>query len=133
MKRSLILVALSFLFAQSFSQSLPVNEKTGKITYMDVVNSGSLKPQQLYDIVKEFVASKGFENTIDEAGSKLKYDAKFKLSYPGVKSSLEDGFVKFTFTADLKDGKYRYILTDFVHVGQAKYGSGGKLESKSAE
>jgi hypothetical protein len=45
-------------------------------------------------------------------------------------STIEKGQVTFTASIFVKDGKYRYIFTDFVHVGDVKTkASGGKLEN----
>jgi hypothetical protein len=123
---ALICGVLHFLPAQN----LPVDQGTGKITYLEVVDAAGVKPADLNKVVKDWATKQGFTNK-EDAADKLVYDAFTNLDYPSVSGSgTEKGKVKFTLSVFLKDGKYRYILTDFVHEGDVKTkANGGKLEN----
>ncbi|MCP4521788.1 MAG: DUF4468 domain-containing protein [Cytophagales bacterium] len=122
-----VLLSVSQVFAQ-----LPVNAKTKKVTFLEVVDATGMSAQQLYDTAKEWAKGKGFTVSEDVAGSKLVFTAKHSLTYKGKKKE-EAGDVAFTFSIFLKKDKYRIIVTDFVHAGTGKSPSGGKLELKVPE
>lgn len=114
----------------SNAQTLPVNQGTGKITYLEVVDASGVSPEDLAKVVKDWASKQEFTIT-EEASDKLIYDAFSVVDYPGVSgSTTEKGKVKFSLSVFFKDGKYRYILTDFVHEGDVKTkANGGKLEN----
>ena len=123
-----ILIVGTFVSAQE----LPVNEETGKVTFMSVEEMGNVKAKEAYDVIKEWANGKTLRITEDEAGSKIYFEGKHNVSYPAVKGGISnDGIVIFTLQFFFKDGKYRYITTDFVHSG--KYGNGGKLENEKPQ
>lgn len=128
-----LLLSLLVLFGMSstlFAQNLPVDAGTGKITYLEVVDATGVSPENLTKVVKEWATKQGF--TIkEEASDKLVYNAFTNVEYPNVNGSAnEKSPVTFTLSVFIKDGKYRYIATDFFHVGDAKSKvSGGKLEN----
>ncbi len=122
------------LTATAFAQNLPVDAGTGKITYLEVVDATGVKPADLTKVVKDWATKQGF--TIkEEAGDKLVYNASTTVDYPSVNgSTTEKSAVTFTLSVFIKDGKYRYIATDFFHVGDLKTkASGGKLENVTPE
>lgn len=115
------------------AQELPVNEETGKVTWINVAEAGNVKAKESYDVIKKW--AEGNKNLIiseDEAGSKLFFKGRHAVSYPAVTGGISnDGTVEFVLQFFFKEGKYRYIVTDFVHSG--KYGNGGKLENVKPE
>ena len=124
-----ILIAIG-LTAATFAQNLPVDAGTGKITYLEVVDATGVKPADLLKVVKEWATKQGF--TIkEETAEKLVYNASTNVDYPNINgSATEKSAVTFTLSIFIKDGKYRYIATDFVHVGDLKTkAAGGKLEN----
>ena len=131
MKKILLFCWLLSLVAFSYSQNLPVNDKTGKITYLEVVDASGMSTKNLYQAAKDWGASKGYKiQKEDEAAGEIVFEASLPVDYAGVKGKMESGNVNHSFSVFCKDGKYRYIVTDFVHEGADKdFPSGGKLES----
>ncbi|MDB5272634.1 MAG: hypothetical protein JWO58_1001 [Chitinophagaceae bacterium] len=109
---------------------LPVDQGTGKITYLEVVDAAGVKAADLNKVVKEWATKQGFALK-EEAGDKLVYAASTAVEYPAVSGTgTEKGKVNFSLSVFCKEGKYRYILTDFVHEGDVKTkATGGKLEN----
>lgn len=134
MRKLGVLVCSVLIMSLSFAQNLPKNEKTGKVTYMEVVSADGADLAALHKLVKEWGEGKGWTVTENVDGSKVKFDAYVNFAFPAADASkTEDGTVKFTFTVMFKDGRYRYIATDFVHTGKLKGHNGGKLEGTSPE
>ena len=130
---------MAFLaLCMSVFAQLPVNEKTKKVTFIDVQNAEGLSNEKLQAIVKEW-ATKSKEQPLqlefvsEVPGENVVYNAKQTFSYKGVKKE-ETGEVLYSFSVFFKDGKYRIIVTDMVHQGKDnKAASGGKLEAISPE
>lgn len=128
MKHYSLLVIAFLSFTVLSAQNFPVDEGTGKITYMETVSSGSLTAAEIYNTTKEWAKTKELSTTEDEANKKLVYSGSFKVSYrPSKGTTNEEGTVSYTLHIGAKDGKYRYILVDLVHKGSS--GDGGKLEN----
>lgn len=122
---TLVIGAINFAHAQ-----LPIDQGTNKVTYLEVVDAAGMKAADLNKVVKEWATKQGF--TLKEDGAeKLVYDASTAVEYPAVSGSgYMKGKVKFSLSVFCKEGKYRYILTDFVHEGDVKTkDNGGKLEN----
>jgi hypothetical protein len=131
MKKILLTVCtLVGLVASSFAQNLPIDPGTGKVTYLEVVDATGVSNADMLKVAKEWGLKQGY--TIkEETADKIIFNGSSNVEYPGVNgSSIEKGQVTFTASVFVKDGKYRYIFTDFVHVGDVKTkASGGKLEN----
>lgn len=129
-KIGLMLIMLYSFLVVSAQNELPIDENTGKVTFMEVVEAEGLTAKQVFDITKDWAMKKGFAVIEETDGAKLKFNAFVKVYYPAPKSGpTEEGNVKFTFFVGCKDGKFRYILTDYVHTGKKRGTDGGKLES----
>ncbi len=134
MRKLGVFVCSVLLMSLSFAQNLPKNEKTGKVTYMEVVSADGADLAALHKLVKEWGEEKGWTITENVDGSKVKFDAFTKFAYPSADGGkMEEGTVQFTLAVMFKDGRYRYIATDFVHVSDVKGHNGGKLEGISPE
>jgi hypothetical protein len=130
MKKIILSLFPLFYAALVLSQNLPVDSKTGKITYLEVVDATGMSAKDLFKAVKDWGVSKGYKiKKEDEAAGEIVFDAKLPVEYTGVKGKPETGNVTHSFSVFCKDGKYRFIVTDFVHVGDKDFPSGGKLES----
>ena len=72
---SKILLTLSLLVTiySSKAQDLPVNAKSGKITFMKTVDATGLTAQELYDIAKEWGGKQNFTIEEDKVGAKITY------------------------------------------------------------
>lgn len=131
MKKLFLIAFISIgVFTITNAQTLPINQGTGKITFLEVVDANGVAPADLAKVVKTWATKQNFTIT-EDAADKLVYNAFSDLDYPGVSgSTIEKGKVKFSLSIFFKDGKYRYILTDFVHEGDVKTkANGGKLEN----
>lgn len=112
------------------AQTLPVDSKTGKITYLEVVDASGLSAADLYKVAKEWGTGKGFSiKKEDEATGEIVFEGSFKSDFANPKGKPELANVNFSFFVFLKEGKYRYIATDFIHVATNANAGGGKLES----
>lgn len=132
MKKILSTFVFIAIVGLAYSQPLPINEKTNKVTFIEVVDSPGMTASDLDKVVKDFMKEKPYVLKEEQAGSKLVYNAYHKVSHPGKNGGFEDGKVNFSFSVFFKDNKYRIILTDFVHEGEGKVPDGGELEEKSA-
>jgi len=132
-----LIATFTFLLTSTvlcLAQSLPIDTKTGKITYIKVVDAEGMTAKDLFKYSKEWGVAQGFKvKSEDAANGEVVFEGASKISYPGVKGKTETGNVTFTFFIFSKEGKYRYIGTDLVHVGLDKAPSGGKLEAVSPE
>ncbi|MGB1269230.1 MAG: DUF4468 domain-containing protein [Flavobacteriaceae bacterium] len=115
-------IAFTLLFLTSIltskAQNLPVDAKSGKITFMKTVDANGLTSQQLYDIAKEWGGDKNYTIEEDKPGEKITFKATSEIEYPITKSAeKQKGTVHFKFQLGAKEGKYRYIFTNFEHKG----------------
>ena len=117
----------------AWSQILPVDENTNKVTFIEKVAAPGMDVASLEKVVKEYMKEKPYTLTTDETGDKVIYQAYIKVSHPKKDSGFEDGKVHFSYSIFFKDGKYRIIMTDFTHEGEGKVPDGGALEATSAE
>lgn len=127
-----LIVTFSIILAAMVcqAQNLPIDNKTGKITYIKVVDATDMSAKDLYKYTKEWGVNQGFKiKKEDEANGEIVFEGASKVSYPGIKGKTETANINFTFYIFSKEGKYRYIATDLVHEGLDKAPSGGKLEN----
>jgi hypothetical protein len=131
MKKLGVLLVIMFSFlAVSAQNELPIDEKTGKVTFTEVVDASGLTGKQIFDLTKAWGLKQGFTVIEETDGSKIKFNASVKVYYPAPKSGpIEEGVVAFSFFVGCKDGKFRYILTDYSHTGKKRSTNGGKIES----
>ena len=112
------------------AQDMPVDSKTGKITYLEVIETPGLTAKDLYKIAKDWAQSKGLKPTKEsEAEGELVYDGTLPMDYERTKGKIEKSKVTFKFSIFTKEGKYRYIVTDLVQIGLNPSVTGGKMES----
>lgn len=125
-----LLLACSFFL--SHAQDLPVNAKSGKITFMKTVDASGLTAQQLYDIAKEWGATQNFTVKEDVPGSKITFNGSSAIEYPATKSAEKlKGTINFTFQFGAKEGRYRYVFTKFSHKGAPE--DAGDLEDNEPD
>ena len=137
MKRSLkLLSAFLLLVNVSFGQDLPVDQNTGKITYLEVVDAAGLTAKDIYAVAKKWGADKKFTIKEDKENETLVYTGTTPVEYPNVSgNAIDKGKVTFSFSIFAKEGKYRFIATDLVHTAEGKVAGsdGGKLENVSPD
>lgn len=134
-KLSLLLSFFLFIALAKAQNELPIDQNTGKATFIRVVDAQSLSAKKLYQLTKEWAESKGYVAEEDVTADKLVYKASTKVYYPSPNGggTTDEGVVHFSFSGFFKDGKYRLIVTDFVHEGEGKLPDGGKLELQTPE
>lgn len=136
MKKLSLLCAFFLLVTLVNAQNeLPINEQTGKATFLEVVDAEGLSAKKLYELTKKWAESKGYVVQEDVPGDQVVYKASTKVYYPSPNGggTTDEGLVHFSFSGFFKDGKYRLIVTDFTHEGEGKLPDGGKLENQTPE
>lgn len=135
MKNAFILSFALLISFQLKSQviNMPRNNETGKIEYSEIVLVDTATSQMdLFIKAKEWIALnfRSATNVIQmedkDAGILIgKGNFEIKLTM-----YLTYSRVDFTFKIQVKNGKYRYWISDFVHVSNKQGYSGGALENE---
>lgn len=126
----------SYIYGQDFV--LPKNENTGKVTFESVVIVDSLSSEQLYLksrfwLSNVFVKSKNVIDLEDPINKTIIAKGNTPVIIKGNFGDEPGGYVSFKLSLFFRDGRYRYILTDFEHVYDGEksgFGSGGALENE---
>ncbi len=121
-KLTLLLTVFSFgLLFTSYGQTskLPIDEETGKITYKEVVQVEGTK-EDLFNRSISWINS-FYKNPLDVtrernlANGVVKGLHRIKIKNTDEEGNITDaGMVQYEFSLQFKDGRYRYILTDFI-------------------
>ncbi|RZK16923.1 MAG: DUF4468 domain-containing protein [Hymenobacter sp.] len=122
---------------------LPLDPQTQLITYQGVVEVPGVSQADLYARAAAWVAStyppadNVLEQQNPQAGQLLvkgRRPAVTHAPYEGVLRSSYAGVVRHTLTIYVKDGRYKYVLTDLTHdaLSTPALHSGGPLEQEKA-
>jgi hypothetical protein len=136
MKSYLCMVLLTAFsaFRLSAQPALPIDEETKKITYSAVVNVGSTKKTELGKRAQAWASNRKYLVPKTQSPGEYKCKGTFTVQYPSIAPGKTDkGTVTFFATIYLKDGKYKYVMTDFTHQDVLGRGDGGKLENPTPE
>ncbi len=136
MKNILLLsLLLGLSTVRAFAQpSLPVDAETKKITYTEVVTVGSVKKAELLKRAQTWATTGSFAPANHQTAGEYRCKGKFNVQYPSIAPGKTDkGTVAFIATIYGKDGKYKYVFTDFTHQDIFGRGDGGKLENATPE
>lgn len=133
MKKLSFIISLLMIFSISgFCQidaeetAIPVSEKTGLITYQEVVQEEGTQ-RELFNRAQEWLP-KFFANPVyvtrkrDAASGVIKGNHQIEITYiddEGYKK--RGGLVMYAFTIECKDNRYRYTITDFQLKQTSKY------------
>lgn len=126
--KQLFLVLLITSTIIGYSQSLPVDPQTQKVSYKEIVEIPGESENELFNKAKKWMATKDSETnpyTItyenQEAGN---FSGKGSFTLPGGDKKY---VVAFLINVATKDGKYKYEFTDFTLLYTTKGGvtSGG--------
>jgi hypothetical protein len=118
----LVLLSVSAAFGQKETPQLPIDSSTSKITYSEVVYLDSLaNKQELFSRAREWFAKayKSSTNVIqmeDKESGKIIGKALMQVYY----KEFPYGYINYTISIYLKDGRYKYEFTDFHHTGQGR-------------
>lgn len=117
-----LLVIVTIAFAQKPAQlpvpDLPIDERTGLVTYQDVVKQEGT-PQVLYDRAmtwvkkyykntSEVIKSADAEKCVIEMRSSVRIFSKQKDG-----TMMQKNIVYYNFKLECRDGRYRYTITNF--------------------
>ena len=127
---ALILFSVSNAFGQQekfnnkVTPKLPIDNLTNKITYSEVVYVDSLaNKEELFSRAREWFAKayKSSTNVIqmeDKESGKIVGKALMKVYHKALGSNYPSGYINYTISIYLKDGRYKYEVTTFHHTGQ---------------
>lgn len=128
----LTLLSVSTAFGQTETLNLPIDSLTNKITYSEIVYVDSLaNKQELFSRVREWFAKayKSSTNVIqmeDKENGKIVGKALLKIYFTALGMQQDGGYINYTIAIYIKDGKYKYEITDFYHTGIYVNSSVGK-------
>ncbi|NML64380.1 DUF4468 domain-containing protein [Hymenobacter sp. RP-2-7] len=119
----------------------PLSATTHRITYEGVVQVPGASQADLFDRARRWVSQtynqQNAEVEREDAASGLLQLRGTRLAqvyqdYQGVPRATYAGVVRHSLSIYVKDGRYKYVLTDFVHdaKGVPNLRSGGALEQK---
>lgn len=119
-----ILLTTVFLFSAllfSYSQDLPADPESGKITYEEVVQADGLSKSDLYSNALEWFALKyNSANDViqlkDESSGKIIGKGIFKIVY-----YTRDPSIHHTISIYTKDGRYKYVISDLSYKDNQGY------------
>src|SRR5436190_17424620 len=132
MKKYIILIICSLFYNLTFSQVLPVDSTTKKITFSEAISVAGATKDQLYMRAKNLNMMRENVKVDNKADGTYSYKGQVKVSYPAPQVGMaHTGFVSYVVVIFVKDGKYKYTITDFIHTSDK--GNGGKLEGKLPE
>jgi hypothetical protein len=116
-------------FGQKETPILPIDSSTSKITYSEVVYIDSLTNKlELFSRAREWFA-KAYKSSTDviqmedKESGKIVGKALMQVYHRALGSNYPSGYINYTISIYMKDGRYKYEITDFHHTGQ--YVSGG--------
>ncbi len=132
MKKLFIFLAICICTISLKSQNWPIDEKTGKILYTDVINTDSIKKEEVYSIIKEWIAktfvdSREVIELDDKESGKILGTGLFKVHLP---SGAFAGYVRYDIYFIIKDNRFKYEISNFIHDTYGTLqgiGSGGDL------
>ncbi|MEZ5197592.1 MAG: DUF4468 domain-containing protein [Bacteroidales bacterium] len=106
-------------FAQTPSSKFPIDEETGLISYKEVVEEEGTKQEffnRAIGWVNEFYTNPvDVTKTRDPQTGLIKGIHRFKIKNTDEEGNETDaGVIQYNFTLELKEGRYRYTLTEFV-------------------
>lgn len=133
MKKILIVLVAALVSLLANAQDFPKDINTGKITYTDVVRIDSTtKKETFYSLAKQLCSTKENIKTDNPNEFTFVFKASVPVKYPSPIAGMNhSGSVEYIVTVMCKDGRYKYTITDFMHVSQTA--NGGHLEAAAAE
>lgn len=123
--------------AQSDKPNMPIDSLTNRITYTEVVYVDStINKLELYSRAREWFAKtyKSSTNVLqmdDKESGKLVGKALMHVYHRALGSDYKSGYVNYTISVYLKDGRYKYEITDFFHTGEY-VGDGNRIPDYGA-
>lgn len=130
---SLMILGMS-LNAQDYTKPT-INDKTGRVVYMDVIEVSGMSQENIYINLKSWIAHtyNSYQDVVqfdDKDNHKIMLNSRFTV-YNKMKGLRNDyGDMKYSLTLEARDGRFRYTITDFIHNGNPvkKIKDGGPIE-----
>ncbi|MFH1118713.1 MAG: DUF4468 domain-containing protein [Bacteroidota bacterium] len=129
-----IIMILTYISsAQDDMRQLPRSQTTNKICYTDIITlDTTFKRNLLFSNASEWFAktyksSKDVIQLSDREGGKIVGKAAMKVYHKALGTDNFSGYVNYTISIYVKEGKFKYEITDFTHSG-APAGSYGNAE-----
>lgn len=122
------LTACMLWFAVSaMAQDIPADEETGKAKYEGVNQVAGVSATDLFDRAIKWIEDfypnpHGVIQTKNKEEGLIEGRARFKLNKEDKKGNqLNGGFVSYGFTIYMKDGRYKYVITDIRWENASAY------------
>lgn len=129
----LFMLSTTCIYGQNEKINFPIDSFTHKITYTEVVIlDSSTSKLELYSRVREWFAKtyNSAMNVIqmdDKENGKIIGKALMKVYFKTIfNSNYSGGNINYTISIYVKDGKYKYEITDFYHTGELA-GNGDRI------
>lgn len=125
----ILFFCVSIVFAQKNAiketPEMPIDESTGKITFTDVIylQDSTISKDVLFSKAQEWFAktynsSKSVLQMNDKESGKLIGKALMQVYHKAMGKDYESGHINYTISIFVKDGRYKYEITDLHHTGQ---------------
>lgn len=133
MNKLIVFIIPSILVLAGFAvKDLPIDPSTKKITWFDVVEVPGASAELLYKRFQNWNTDKSAVHFADPDSKTYIVNAKIPMKYPAPMDGLyHKGQVEYKVKLYAKEGRYKYVLTDFVHKGDRA--DGGPLENEQPE
>ncbi|MES2731431.1 MAG: DUF4468 domain-containing protein [Bacteroidota bacterium] len=130
----LFLSFVGYINQVSAQASFPLDPETKKITYTEVVTVGSVKKAELLKRAQNWATTAKYAPSNRPVAGEYTCKGTINVTYPSIAPGKTDkGTVTFVATIYGKDGKYKYVITNFTHQDVLGRGDGGKLENETPE
>ncbi|MCD4768675.1 MAG: DUF4468 domain-containing protein [Bacteroidales bacterium] len=116
MKKLLLSILVLLNLDYSYCQDIPIDDKTGKITYEAIESSDSLNKDEIYlKTLEWFALSFSSSNDViqlkDKDAGKVIGKGNFMMNYYS-----RNPTIFFTITIMIKDGRYKIVITDLKYL-----------------
>lgn len=122
-----LLIGIAMSLVSQAQTLAPIDTATKKITYSDVVTVDGASMAVLFKRAHSLNVSGSGLLADKAADGYYSYKGQFPVSYHAPQPGLMHiGTVEYTVVMACKEGRYKYIVTNFVHTSEK--GNGGPLE-----
>lgn len=132
MRKAVFLFSILVAFISN-AQEFPIDLETSKIVYTEVVKTDStLKKEALFKLAQQLCSTTDNIkiNSVDDCI--FEYITQITVKYPSnIQGMNHSGTVEYTTNVTCRDGRYKYVITNFVHTSVK--GNGGALENTSPD
>lgn len=128
-------VALIVFGQRNSTPELPYDEQSGRIAFSDVVHvSDSASADEIYVRAREWFArtyrsSMDVLQMDDRESGRIIGKASFSVTHRALGANYPSGYFRYTISIHVRDGRYRYEVSDFYHMGDGnKISDSGPIE-----